>query len=377
MFRSLRVPERLFAFAMWAVSLAFASFLIGLGGKIVGDLPGVDQSVSIEEFIDPAQRAAQRVAEDSLTRLERETQDERERANQQFTMSRNAYTSQRDAFDNWIATRTATTDPTQDPEVLSRTRALDELKTSERRAQEQVEQLDARLLQVGQALSAGREAYSELQLAADDRYQRARFAQELRVFGIRLALTLPLLLVAGWLIARKRKSEYWPLWRGFVLFAAFAFFVELVPYLPSYGGYVRYGVGVVASIVAGVFVIRAMRRYLAQRQHVEQQSEAERRKSLSYEEAVKRIGGGVCPGCERAIAGGPQNPSNFCVHCGLRLFDECRRCATRKNAFFPYCPSCGAVASEVPSELASATLSTVAPGRANISERTSSPPDLP
>ena len=341
MFRSLRVPEKLFGFAMWVVSLAFASFLIGLGGKIVGDLPGVDQQVTIGEFVDPAQRSQLRAAYDSLTRVQRVTQDARERADQSLTMSRNAYTSQRDAFDNWVATRTATTDPTQDPEVVSRTRALDALKASERTAQEQVEAMDATLITVNQALVANREADQALERAADGRYQRARFAQEMRVFGIRLALTLPLLVLAGWVIARKRKTDYWPLWRGFVLFAAFAFFVELVPYLPSYGGYVRYGVGVVASLVAGVYVIRAMRRYLAQRQQVEQQTESERRRSLSYEEAVKRISAGVCPGCERTIAGGVQNPSNFCVHCGLRLFDHCRQCQTRKNAFFPYCPSCG------------------------------------
>jgi hypothetical protein len=341
MFRSLRVPEKLFSMAMWAVSLAFASFLIGLGGKIVGDLPGVDQNVSIEEFVDPTQRAALRAELDSLTKAQRVAQDARERADQQFTITKNAYASQREAFDNWIATRTATTDPTQDPEVVTRTRALDALKASERTAQERVETLDGTLLAVTQATEANRQRNSELEVSAGDRYQRARFSQELRVFGIRLALTLPLLLIGGWLVARKRKSEYWPLWRGFVLFATFAFFVELVPYLPSYGGYVRYGVGIVASIVAGVYVIRAMRKYLAQRQQVEQQSEGERRKSLAYEDAVKRISGGVCPGCERAIAGGPLNPSNFCVHCGLRLFDACPSCSTRKNAFFPYCPTCG------------------------------------
>ncbi len=346
MFRSLRVPERLFAMAMWAVSVVFASFLIGLGGKVVGELPGVDQSVSIDEFVDPAQRSALQAVQDSLQRRERAIEDAHERASQQYTMSRNAYTSQREAFDNWIATRTATTDPTQDPEVLSRTRALDDLKVSERRSQEQVEQLDRTRLEITQALSASRESYDSLQQAASGRYESARFSQELGVFGIRLAITLPLLLFGGWLIARKRKSEYWPLWRGFVLFAVFAFFVELVPYLPSYGGYVRYSVGIIASLVAGMYIIRAMRRYLAQRQQVEQQSEAERRKSLSYEEAVKRIAGGVCPGCERAIAGGPGNPSNFCVHCGLRLFDECGRCATRKNAFYPYCPTCGVVATD-------------------------------
>lgn len=341
MFRSLRVPEKLFAFAMWAVSLTFAGFLIGLGGKLVGDLPGVEQSISIDDYVDQAQLRQLRSAADTLLAASRAAIDARERAQQQYAVAQNAYASQREAFDNWVATRNATTDPAQDPEVISRTRALDVLKAGERQAEMEVERLDAVLLTASQAREANSSAEYALQDAARGRFERALFASELRIFAIRLAMTFPLLLIAGWLIAKKRKSEYWPLARGFVLFAAFAFFVELVPYLPSYGGYVRYGVGIIVSAIAGVYIIRAMRTYLAQRQQVEMQSEAERRRSLPYEEAVRRIGAGVCPGCERAIAGGAANPSNFCVHCGLRLFDECTSCHVRKNGFFPYCPSCG------------------------------------
>lgn len=341
MFRGLRVPERIFAITMWVVSIVFAGFLIGLGGKVVGDLPGVDKTVSIDDFVDPAQRATLTTRIDSLQRATRVSQDARDSAAQQLTTARNAYQSQREAFDNWVATRKATVDPAQDPEVLSRNRALDTLKATERRAESEVERLDALLLSMSQAMEAARRQQGALEDAASGAYNSAVNAKELRVFGIRLAITLPLLLIAGWLVARQRKSDYWPLARGFVLFAAFTFFVELVPYLPSYGGYVRYSVGVIASVIAGIYVIRAMRRYLAQRAQVEQQSEEERRQSLSYEDAVRRINTGVCPGCERPIAGAPGNPSNFCVHCGLRLFDECTRCKTRKNAFFPYCPSCG------------------------------------
>jgi hypothetical protein len=348
-FRSFRVPEKLFALAMWAVSVTFAGFLIGLGGKIVGELPGVDQQISLSEFVDPLQRVPLNGARDSLVTRQRTTQDERERASQRHAVARNSYSSQRETFDTWIATRTATTDPSQDPEVVSRTRLLDSLKGEEREAESAVEQLDERLLAITQAIENNRARTIDLELAARGPFEKARFSQELRVFGVRLALTLPLLLLAGWLVARKRRSEYWPLLRGFVLFAVFAFFVELVPHLPSYGGYVRYGVGIIASAVVGVYVIRAMRRYLAQRQRVEQQSEGERRRSLPYEEALRRIGAGVCPGCERAIAGGPANPSNFCVHCGLRLYDHCGSCHTRKNAFYPYCPTCGVPATDTDS----------------------------
>ncbi len=365
MFRSLRVPERLFALAGWAVSFLFASFLIGFGGKLVADLPGVQQRLEVERFVDPAVAARLRATRDSLARLELERTAEHERAQLTLTASENAYQAGRASFQSWISTRTATTDPRQDPEVLQRTRALDQLGAGARAAQADVERLDADLLRIQQARERRDRAEDAVMTDARERHARATFWQELRVFLVRLALTLPLLVVAGWLVARKRKSEYWPLARGFVLFALFAFFVELVPYLPSYGGYVRYGVGVLASAVAGVWVIRAMRRYVARRAEVEAQTDQERRRHLGHEEAIRRMAAGVCPNCERAIVGvaGAKpgaapvggTPANYCVHCGMHLYDECRACGTRKNAFYPYCPTCG-VAAEV------AEPASVAPG---------------
>ena len=348
MFKSLRAPERLFQLATWLVSITFAGFLIGLGGKVIGDLPGVGRTVEREQFIDARDRLRSKTSHDSLEQLARGLKVDRSRAQLAAERSVNAYQSKRETFDNWIATRQATTDPKQDPEVTQRTRELDGLEVERRRTQASVEALDARVLDVQQASEGLRLEQEALERAAEGPYRRAIFATELRVFGIRLLLTLPLLLLAVWLFARKRTSRYWPLARGFIVFALFAFFVELLPYLPSYGGYVRYVVGIVLTAVAGHYLIRAMQRYVAKRAEAAKQSEDQRRVALGYEEALKKMAAHLCPGCERPIVGGAAGTSNFCVHCGMRLFDACGGCQTRKNAFFQYCPACG-VAAQLPS----------------------------
>jgi predicted RNA-binding Zn-ribbon protein involved in translation (DUF1610 family) len=341
MLKALRVPERAFRLVMWLVSLVFAGFLAGLGGRIIADLPRLENTLALEQFADQAQLRAVRTEIRALERDDRDRADEVDRAQLTVRAAGNAYQSARASFANWISTRNATTDPRQDPELLARTRELDALKTRQRNAESAVETLEASHLAAQQALAAHRRTEQDLLAAAGRAYQAALFWQELRVFGWRLALTLPLLVIAGWLVVRKRRSDYWPLLRGFVLFALYTFFVELVPYLPSYGGYVRSAVGVIFTALAGVYAIRGMRRFLARRQQLERQTDVQRRRALTAEEALKKIAAHVCPACERAIASADDVPADFCVHCGLRLFDRCAACGTRRNTFFRYCPTCG------------------------------------
>ncbi len=339
---SKRGPERLYAIVMWIVSVVLSGFLIGLGGRVIADLPRVEQRLAIEDFVDEG--AAARL-DDQLAEVGADIEtlaSEAAAAVAEAETERGNYQAAYESFRNWLAARTATTDPSQDPEVLRRTAALDVLKVRERAAERAL--ADKRRLE--QAAASRLDALSEergaLLLAARPAFERARALQELRVFGFRLAVTLPLLIVAVWLTAKKRNSRYWPLMRGFVLFAAFAFFVELVPYLPSYGGYVRSGVGVLLTLFAGHYVIKWMRGYLQSRQEAERQSEEERRKSLAYEDAIKKVGEETCPGCDRKILTTGDVEADFCVHCGMRLYDRCPVCETRKVSFYRFCMACGA-----------------------------------
>ncbi|MGZ3185052.1 MAG: serine endopeptidase [Telluria sp.] len=335
-----RLSEVWFQKMLWLVALAFAWFLIGLGGKVVDNLQLTEPAPQLEQFMDRARLADVQGRLAAGERVRKDTADRLAQARLAAATAEKNYEAARASFENWVQTRQSTERPDQDTELIARTRALDALKDTERAAQAAVEAQQKTDLGAEQALAHARDELTALQWPAADRMRRAASAIELRIFLYRLALTLPLLVIAVWLFARKRQSIYWPFVWGFIIFAGFAFFVELVPYLPSYGGYVRYGVGVVLTVIVGRYAILALQRYLARQRAAEAMPEEERRETLPYDVAMRRIAQDVCPGCERPL--NLKDPLlDFCPHCGIGLHDRCGHCATRKNAFARYCFSCG------------------------------------
>lgn len=346
MIKGVRVPERVYRGVLWLVSIVFAGFIIGLGNLVIGDLPMVEEQVYTAPADDtPAIRAVReeiRKIADSRTAIDDKLEIQRLQLEQAQRQSGTA----NETFKAWIAARTATTNPQQDPEVFARTRELEQLKANERAIQQAIAALENQRAPLDQRENALRGEENRLITDAIPAQERAMFWQELRVFALRLAITLPMLVVATWMVVKKRKSDHWPLMRGFVLAAVFVFFVELVPYLPSYGGYIRYIVGIVLTFAAGHFLIKNMRAYLAHRQEVEAQAEQDRRARVSHDEAFKKMAAKVCPGCDRPISTTGDAEANFCVHCGMTLFDHCHSCNTRKMAFFRFCMTCGTPAKD-------------------------------
>lgn len=343
MTKGVRLSEKWFHRAMWALSVVLAWFLIGLGGLIVGDLPQVEGALEREQFIDLEQARPLRAQLAELERELKELGERREVAEQAARSAAQAVTAEQKALRDWIATRGVTGRADQDPEVIERTRRLDALRAQERSAQRELDSIDERMTAARQLRDRQRAALQALEKEADARLARAQNIQELRVFLYRLAFTLPPLALAGWLFVKKRHSRYWPFVWGFVFFALFVFFVELVPYLPSYGGYVRYLVGIALTVLIGHYAIRAMQRYLERQKAQEAEPESARRQRLSYDLALARLAKKVCPGCERPVDVG-DGSTNHCPHCGIALFDRCPACGVRKSAFGHFCHACGAPA---------------------------------
>ena len=343
MSKALRLSEKWFRFGLWIVAFVFASFLIGLGGTIVENLPKVEHRVALEDFIDKQAAVPLRAELKAMQEKRQVAQDANDQAQLKLNGARANSAAARDTFNNWLAIRHATKRPEQDAELIERTQALDELKILERKALADVERQQQNLLDARQAEERAQRDIRELERVASDKLVVEQRSQELRVFGYRLALTLPLLAVAGWLFAKKRQSNWWPFVWGFIYFALFAFFVELVPYLPSYGGYVRYAVGILITVLVGRYAIIALNRYLERQKQAEAMPDVERRKELSYDTALARLAKKVCPGCERPVDL-TNTAIDFCPHCGICLFDHCGQCKERKSAFARFCHACGAMA---------------------------------
>ncbi|MGH8804466.1 MAG: serine endopeptidase, partial [Polaromonas sp.] len=338
--------EKWFHRGLWLVALVFAGFLIGLGGTVVGDLPKVEKRLSLDDYMDAAASGALRSAIKNAERAGQEADSALEQAQLKRRAAQADSAAARETFNNWLSTRHATQLADQDPELLSRTKALDTLKDRERAAGVAVEAQQQAALDARQTAARERRKLDELKQAAQQLLNAELRRVELRVFLYRLALTLPLLVVAGWLFVKKRKSTYWPFVWGFILFAVFAFFVELVPYLPSYGGYVRYVVGIVVTALVGRQAIVSLNRYLEKQKLAEQLPDAQRREELSYDTALTRLSKGVCPGCERPVD--LKNTAiDFCPHCGIGLHDHCGHCTTRKSAFAKFCHACGTGAAQM------------------------------
>jgi hypothetical protein len=239
--------------------------------------------------------------------------------------------------------------------VISRAKKLDEYyvvetdwRTQLSALQIQIDTLDIKTQKVQAAIDA--EKYT-----AENNYYDALKRYDLKVFLFRLLFVGPILALGIFFFVRYRRHKFWPLYFGFTLFSLYAFFFGLVPYLPSYGGYIRYSVGALLTAALGYYAIKRIRQYMDQKQAELTVSTEERSKKVQTETAEKALENHFCPSCgkdfiikkwEFPLAKTTEGDAykfvtSFCRHCGLELFKNCNSCGTKNFAHLPFCSCCG------------------------------------
>jgi hypothetical protein len=180
-------------------------------------------------------------------------------------------------------------------------------------------------------------------------YNKLNRLHRLKLAFIQLAVLLPLLIVAVFIVFRKRKSIYFPLVLAFGIATLIKIFMVMNEYFPK--RYFKY-VLIIALIVVVVYVLIYFIRLLAypKIQWLVKQ----------YREAYERF---LCPICEYPIRTGPrrflfwtrrsvkktvipageitQEKPYTCPSCGTMLYEECTACHKIRHSLLPYCDHCG------------------------------------
>lgn len=341
-------------FIHYAISFLLALFLIGMANRIIWDIDGVEKRPNITDFEIHTDIKKYRVLRQSIRDSIQNKQDEKENIQLSVDLVENALEEQQASFKTWISTRAATQSSEVNAEIQRRNRLLDSLQTSLK-----TEKAEKLLVQSEIAGFYHEERNYDLSISEEISKARKMYAKEerrydLRIFISRLLFVIPVLLLGIWMLLKKRKHTYWPLFRGVVFFAFYAFFIGLIPYLPSYGGYVRYAMGILLSVVLGIYTIKYLKAFVKKKKAALQLSSEERSKYIKKEVAEKALENHMCPSCgkdylineifqsgKRKNRSGNVKVTSYCRHCGLQLFKNCTSCDTKNYAHLPHCYSCG------------------------------------
>lgn len=332
---------------LWLLGAVMAALLAALGARVLSDLADVFSTPDLEAFRAPRlapfereQQALQDEGRDRAVILERAERD--------LATLEQALGTAEESWRTWLSTRATLGGSTgEDREVRQRRDRLDAMRAERDAAQAR---LDA-LRRAPDPLASRRKALAEqvgaAEAAAAAEYDAAERGWRVKVLSARLALVVPLLLLAAGLWRRRRGSRYPTLLWGYWAFSLWMLALGIWPYLPHYGGYAPLGLGVVLTVWGSISLVRAFNRA----------APARRRRIVDRALARHR-----CPGCDRDWLLGREEALDLglarkatvrrfdraalrpraCPACGIALFAPCPACGTEQVAHLDHCAGCGA-----------------------------------
>lgn len=339
----------------YTIALVLCGFLILLSGTLIDDVDEWKELPEIETFID---RQEIDKNEARIRRIDRSIETLEEKitsVKQTIDSAEKNYNNAKKSFDNWIKTRETLGSPTEDQEVLKRANELDHYFETQQEWEKELSGIRAKIDPLKKKRDGIRARLNRENQKADQMRLAAVRKYHLNVFFIRLSIILPILLLGVLFILKFRRHKYWPLFLGYVLFSFYSFFFGLVPYLPEYGGYIRYSVGILLIVLFGIYAINKIRKFVEKKKSELKISTDERAKKVLAETAEKALEKHMCPSCGKdyTVKGWDKTLkktskiqtyvmiTNFCRFCGLELFKTCVNCGTENYAHLPYCACCG------------------------------------
>ncbi len=342
-------------FLYYSISTILALFLIMLSNKIISDLDSTVLIPSKKQF-ENSDLLSNYYNEKQQIQLEIGNLDEKkETIETTIERAKLNYKNEKQSFDNWLQTRKTLGSPDNDQAVINKAKKLDEFYKIEKNWRAKLHTIQTQIDNLYEKQEAVEEKIRKENEIARAKYHKALKTYELKVFLIRLLFVAPILAIGIFFFLRYRKNKFWSLYFGFTLFSIYAFFFGLVPYLPSYGGYVRYSVGIILSVGLGYYAIKSISIFVEKKKAELKISTAERAKNVKQEIAEKALENHYCPSCGKdfIIKNWEIKPlksndnqtyklvTNYCRHCGLELFKECDECGTKNFIHLPFCSNCG------------------------------------
>jgi predicted RNA-binding Zn-ribbon protein involved in translation (DUF1610 family) len=339
----------------YIIAIVLCGFLISLSGKLIDDVDEWKERPRVEEFQN-TELLEKKESEIEKIDIKIELKEEKKSSIENtIKVVNNNYDNAKKSFDNWLEARKTVGSPNEDKEVLSRANELDEYYKTQQEWKKELSVISSEI----QVLTKDKNEINEIIYNEEDKAyeerEKAIRKYHLKIFLIRLLFILPILLLGIFFIIKYRKHKYWPLFLGFVLFSFYAFFFGLVPYLPSYGGYIRYTVGIILSVLFGIYAINKIKKFIEHKKSELLVSTTERAKKVQTETAEKALDDHMCPSCGKDFivkkwdkSAGKKDKTetygivtNFCRFCGLELFKKCNKCDSENFAHLPFCSNCG------------------------------------
>jgi hypothetical protein len=347
--------ERTSKIVYYSISTILCIFLILLSNRIIGDLDNTTNRPYSEDFENKT------VLEELEKNIEIQNaeldnlQSKKETIEKTISTAKENYNNEKKSFDNWLQARKTLGSPDKDKEVLARAEKLDEYYQVEQEWRLQLNEIQTQIDEVQNKKQEIQNSIDEEEDKAYEIYKQELKKYDLKVFLIRLVFVAPVLALGIFFFIRYRRHKFYPIFFGFTLFSFYAFFFGLVPYLPSYGGYVRYSVGVLLTVGLGYYAIKHIRKFIEQKQEELKISTKERAKNIQTTTAEKALENHFCPSCGKDFllrkwefpatkttdTDTYKYVTTFCRHCGMELFKQCKNCGTKNFAHLPFCSLCG------------------------------------